>query len=159
MQDSELSIKNLQAKIEEAFSDVEQPSSDNITNHNCPECRAVRRVFRNQSWRAIEPKKVYWAFGQLSLFTPEAFHYFLPAFMIYSLREPNSDVCQFVVFALTLHRKQVRSEWWQKRIDKFTEEQKLACNLFLRWLLPNPEYAFDADDIKQALETSWKIKA
>jgi hypothetical protein len=157
MQNSELSVENLQAKIEAAFSDVKPPLSENIIEHECQECRDVERTFRNQNWRNIEPKKVEWAYDKLPLFTPEAFHYFLPAFMLYSTQEPNSEVCEFVVFALA--SKKASEEWWQERLDKFTTVQKAACNLFLRWLLPNPEYVCDSKDMEKALKTWWKEEA
>lgn len=156
MQNSELSVENLQSKIEAAFSDIEPPSPKNIIEHECQECRDVEQTFRNQNWRNIELKKVEWAYDKLPLFTPEAFQYFLPAFMIYSLRKPESDVCEFLVYALA--SKKVSVEWWQERLDKFTEAQKSVCSLFLRWLLPNREYTYDAKDIKRALETWWKTE-
>jgi hypothetical protein len=157
MRNSELSVEKLQAEIEAAFSDVAPPATDNIIEHDCEECRSVERTFRNKDWRRLEREKVKSAYDKLPLFTPEAFIYFLPAFMIYSLPEPESEVCEFLVYALA--DKKVSVEWWQERLDKFTEAQKAACNLFLRWLLPNPEYAYDADDMKRALETWWKTEA
>jgi hypothetical protein len=73
------------------------------------------------------------------------------------LGEPHSEVCVFLVYALASKKNSV--EWWQKRLDKFTEAQRRACNLFLSWLLFNPEYVFDSKNINQALETWWKIEA
>ncbi len=157
MQDSELSVENLQFKIETAFSDVAPPASNNIIEHECQECRDVERNFRNQSWRNIEPEKIKWAYDKLPLFTPEAYIYFLPAFMLYSLREPESEVCEFLVYGLT--NKKPTSEWWQERYSKFTEAQKSACNYILRWLLPNPEYIYSANDIEKSLKMWWKTDA
>ena len=157
MQNSELSVENLQSKIEAAFSDVQPPASDNIIEHECQECREVERTFRNQNWRNIEPKKIEWAYDKLPLFTPEAFLYFLPAFMIYSLREPESQVCEFLIYGLT--RKKPTNEWWQERFSKLTEAQKSACSYILRWLLPNPEHIYIADDIRKSLEMWWKTEA
>lgn len=155
MQNSELSVENLQSKIEAAFSDVEQPLPENIIEHDCQECRGVERNFRNQNWRNIEPEKIESAYDKLPLFTPEAHQYFLPAFMLYSLHERQSEVCEFVFYNLATGKSQI--EWWQKRLDKFTEAQKQACNLFLRWLQHQPDY--DAEDFKaieRALEKWWK---
>ena len=157
MQNSELSVENLQAKIEAAFSDVEPPSIGNIIAHDCQECREVERTFRNQNWRNIEPEKIEWAYDKLPLFTSEAFLYFLPAFMIYSLREPESEVCDFLIYGLT--NKKPSDEWWQERYSKFSEAQKSVCNLILRWLSLNPEHIYKVEDIEKALKLWWKTEA
>ena len=95
MIDPDLSIENLRPIIEEAFANVEPPDPENVIQHDCPECRAVRRVFRHEQWRSIKPNKVDWGHDKLSLFTPQAFQYFLPAFMLYSVGDPSSIVCNF----------------------------------------------------------------
>src|SRR2546430_7895199 len=144
MSDSEVSIDKLRTAIEEAFSHVEPPDSANIIEHDCPECRAVRRVFRNENWRSMKLEKVEWGHDKLPLFTPHAFQYFLPAFMLYSVDEPSDIVCELLVCTLSL--KKADDEWWQKGIDKFTPDQKAACNLFLRWIQLRPEYASESED-------------
>jgi hypothetical protein len=161
MQSSELSVKNLQTKIEAAFSGIEPPLPENIARYNeYPEGRAIRRVFRGENWRTIPAKKLEWGFDKLPLLTPDAFHYFLPAFMLYSLQKPEGEVCLFVLYALAYNKNEDKY-WWQESLDKFTNNQKTACNWFLRWLLLNPEYRDydeDADAIKHALKTWWKTE-
>ena len=147
--------ESLRAKIDVAFADVEPPDAEDLIALDCPECRAVRRVFRNEDRHEIKPRKIEWGYDKLPLFTPRAFQYFLPAFMLYSLENPSSDVCQYTIYGLALH--EADDEWWQERINRFTKEQIAACNLFLKWIYPHPDYAYDSKMIERALERWWQI--
>jgi len=77
--------------------------------------------------------------------------------MLYSVDEPSDIVCELLVYTLSL--KKADDEWWQKRIDKFTPDQKAACNLFLRWIQLRPEYASESEDIQRAVTQRWQMKA
>jgi hypothetical protein len=150
MSNAAISIEHLESKIGEGFSNLVPPDEQNIVEHDCPECRAVRRVFRNEDWRKLSTRKIEWAYDKLPLFTPSAFQYFLPVFLLYSLRDPLSDVCQYTVYALAQQKKD--DAWWQQKIENFTPEQKSICHLFLRWIYPNPEFSYDSRTIERALE-------
>ena len=157
MSDPDLSIENLRISIEEAFTSVKPPDPDNIIEHDCPECRAVRRVFRNEHWHSLKPEKIDWGHDKLPLFTPHAFQHFLPAFMLYSLGEPSDIVCELLVYSLIFRKE--NDDWWQKRLDRFTPNQKAACRLFLRWVQLQPKYASDSDDIEHAVEHWWQVES
>ena len=77
----------LKQTIEEAFADVAYPGDNNITRcpYNCSECRRVADHFKGRlgTGHTLEELREYHV--ALSLFTPEAFHYFLPAFMLVSV--------------------------------------------------------------------------
>jgi hypothetical protein len=156
MSDLDISIENLRTNIETAFTDADSPDPDNIIEHDCPECRAVRRVFQKEHWRSLKAEKIDWGHDKLPLFTPHAFHYFLPAFMLYCLDDPSDIVCELLVYSLIFHEEK---DWWQKRVDKFTPNQKAACSLFLRWVQLQPEYASDSEDIERAVAQWWQIES
>jgi hypothetical protein len=77
----------LKRMIEEAFASVPYPGDNNITRcpYNCTECRRIADFFKGKEWnnQSLEDLRVNHV--ALSLFTPEAFHYFLPAFMLVSM--------------------------------------------------------------------------
>jgi hypothetical protein len=77
----------LKQTIEKAFRDVPYPGDDNITRcpYNCAECRRVATFFKGKEWTGHDAVELRAYHVALSLFTPEAFHYFLPAFMLVSL--------------------------------------------------------------------------
>ncbi len=81
---SETQLETLKQKIVSAFGDVLYPKGD-IVSHECDECCEVGRIFANLDWKTIEPQFLENNYDKLPVFSPEAFHFFLPAYLIYSL--------------------------------------------------------------------------
>jgi hypothetical protein len=73
--------------IEQAFTGVPQPADDNITRcpYNCAECRRIAELFKGKTSGGFSVEELRTVHVALSLFTPEAFHYYLPAFMLASV--------------------------------------------------------------------------
>ncbi len=78
---------SLKQTIQKAFADVSYPGDDNITHcpYKCAECRRIAEYFKGRDWQGQSVDELRKHHVALSLFTPEAFHYFLPAFMLVSL--------------------------------------------------------------------------
>ena len=78
---------SLKQAIEEAFADVPYPGDGNITRcpYNCTECTRVALYFKGKTQTGHTEQDLRVNHVALTLFTPEAFHYFLPAFMLLSL--------------------------------------------------------------------------
>ncbi len=98
-----MDIQNLRAKIIDAFSSTPHPGKRNITGHECEECYELRDTFSPLKWDAVPPEIIDDNFGQLSLFTPEAYRYFLPAYLLRCLDnfDPDNRICEFVIYSLT----------------------------------------------------------
>lgn len=79
-----MSLKQI---IEEAFAEVPYPGDNNITRcpYHCSECRRIAEYFKGRQWTGYEIEELRNNNVALSLFTPEAFQYFLPAFMLASV--------------------------------------------------------------------------
>jgi hypothetical protein len=77
----------LKEMIQEAFAGVAYPGDENITRcpYNCAECRRIADYFKGKEWAGQDVEEMRKHHVALSLFTPEAFHYFLPAFMLASI--------------------------------------------------------------------------
>src|SRR5271154_3680818 len=78
---------SLKSAIEEAFADVPYPGDENITRcpYRCSECTRVALYFKGKGQSGHAETDLRANHVALSLFTPEAFHFFLPAFMVMSL--------------------------------------------------------------------------
>jgi hypothetical protein len=78
---------SLKQAIEEAFAGVPYPGDSNITRcpYNCSECTRVALYFKGKDQTGHVESDLRANHVALSLFTPEAFQYFLPAFMLMSL--------------------------------------------------------------------------
>jgi hypothetical protein len=117
----------LKQNIIEAFYDVPYPKSS-IAPHECEECREIRETFAGKNWKNIESKILEENYGIIPLFSPEAFHYFLPAYMVYSLENTRenylNEVFEFTVYTL-VPSKDIKENpsYWIERFRSFTPDQ------------------------------------
>ena len=124
---------SLEESIQSAFADVQHPGKDRITKctwAGCPECAEISQTFGSKSAVSVEDA-VLAEHTALPLFTPEAFHYFIPAYMLYSIRHPNSDVTFFT--RQTLGEARVDA-FYVNRWRLFTARQREAVISFLQFL-------------------------
>lgn len=119
-------LEALKQRVVRAFADVPYPKGP-IAPHECDECHGVEKDFMNQDWKTIDPSIVEENFGKLPLFSPEAFHFFLPAYLVYALENPaheRGEVAEFTTYALTPGKEIKESpSWWRERFKHFTREQ------------------------------------
>ena len=83
-------LKNLRQEILDAFENV-APPKDGIIQHECDDCFAMRDSFIGNDWKTLESKTIEDNSGSLLLLTPDAFHYFLPAYLIHSLENLSAN--------------------------------------------------------------------
>jgi hypothetical protein len=127
---------SLKQTIEEAFADVEYPGDQNITRcpYNCAECRRVAEFFKGRTWTGQNDEELRPQHVALTLFTPEAFHYFLPAFMLVSIGGyEKGDVIPDAIrfhFEYTLEMK----GHFVVRLSKFSRAQRKAIIDYLIYM-------------------------
>lgn len=117
----------LKSEISEIFPDIANPGKDQLIVHECEECFGLQHDFEAVKWKEIEPARLEANFDKLPLFSPLAFHYYVPAFLSYAIENPHSDVCQFVIFALT--PSGAATDWWLERWRLFSQEQRLLTDV------------------------------
>ncbi|MGJ8734609.1 MAG: DUF6714 family protein [Cellulophaga sp.] len=80
--------------IENAFNNELYPGDYNLVYDNTKkhfECIEVRELFRNKEWKNLTNNFMFEEYNALFFFTKKAFKYFLPAFMIFSIKEYNES--------------------------------------------------------------------
>ncbi len=92
-------VMNVLQTIESAFDHVGYPGDVNIIQCGCPICRQITEYFRGTKWQMHTLEGLRKHQLAITLFTPEAFRYFLPAFMTQSLGA-WSDTC-LIPFLIT----------------------------------------------------------
>jgi len=141
------------AEIEQTFE--ARPLPHPIAECDCPGCRDLTADFYGRQWLEIDDAKLE-ANKSLSFFAPKAFHYFLPAYLRYSLRHFNlgSEVCEFTVYALTpnLGREDpVRTAWLRERLSCFDRKQAEIVVRFLTLVLQDEELSGFHYDIEEGI--------
>ncbi|HEY6167580.1 MAG TPA: DUF6714 family protein [Verrucomicrobiae bacterium] len=124
----------LKEKIAAAFTDVAQPADEAITRcpYQCFECTAVAGFFKGKKWPEITAADARHYHGALNVFTPEAFHYYVPAFMFASL--DSNDRHDIIPDSIRYHFEFAleHREYFHIRMSKFSAAQKKVITEFLR---------------------------
>lgn len=80
----------------EAFKNARSPDG-NIVSHNCVECDEIYKDFSSYASRDVPDYVLERRADSLPLLTPAAWRYFLPAYLDYAIRHPNSEVGEYVL--------------------------------------------------------------
>ncbi|MBA4122247.1 MAG: hypothetical protein H0X72_07270 [Acidobacteria bacterium] len=143
MPHSQKKLENLKNRIIEVFENVSYPKGF-ITEHECEECFGVRKAFLNKDWKDITSKTLEENYDKLPLFSPEAFHCFFPAYLIYSLEHFTEDdeVCDFTTFTLMVKCEEIeqKSDYWKNRFQFFTKNQINLVYEFMDLVIQNEAY-------------------
>src|ERR1700758_4722913 len=116
----------LKRQIMEAFADVSYPGDGNITRcpYHCAECARIAEHFKGKQSSGYTAEELRPFHVALSLFTPEAFHYFLPAFMLASLDSyEKGDVIPDAIRFHFEYAQEMKGHF-AVRMSKFTPAQR-----------------------------------
>jgi hypothetical protein len=160
-------IEHLKSEIIKVFAEVEQPAKDNIVLHECEECRGVRNDFTNVKWQKASGELLENNYDKIPLLSPEAFNYFLPAYLLYTLNNFNDDfsvVCDYTLYAITPEKNWKDengniSSYWKEKFSLFTTAQMNAIYHFLELARQNPIYNNNVRSIEKAYDRLKEIKS
>ncbi len=136
MSDFKASAELVKQKIKEAFAGVQFPGDEHLLNPKSFDDSEIED-FKGKGWKLwenIPGEIINYNYCSLPFFSPEAFLFVLPAYMIYALDNFESNVSDFTVYSLTDTSDYTESEIdeiFASRESLFTEHQKEAIALFL----------------------------
>jgi hypothetical protein len=126
--------ETLKQTIAKAFADVPYPGDDRIaqcSKQPCDECAGIRWGLKGRTSSLLLPYVLQYHASALPLLFPEAFHYFISAYMYYSIDHPNSEVAFFTRQGLG---EDGLDEFYLKRFCLFTMQQREAVIALLEFL-------------------------
>jgi hypothetical protein len=146
---------SLQETIEAAFKNTPYPGDKNITTCQCPECEKIGARFRGTTWRDHTLDQLQQHQTAISLFSPEALRFFLPAFMVRSLGRwwdvtlmPFFIAQQFV--PRTAVEDAVTKRHREARWNAFSPEQHRAIAAYLKEYAAS-ESVLGKNDVQRAI--------
>jgi hypothetical protein len=73
----------------------------------------VTKFFSGKSWKGLDAAQLRQHRAAMYMFTPQAHHYYLPAFIIAALSSPPEfdDIPDLIIFHLSMHYD---SFWWER---------------------------------------------
>jgi hypothetical protein len=116
--------------IFKAFAAVPKPTAEAVLACHCAHCLPLREEFLPYSWDKVPGESVDRQSSHLSLFTPWAFQYYLPTYLLRSIEDPRGDVCIFTAYSLD----DLESEWGRDRYPRLTGDQVRSITLALRYI-------------------------
>ena len=124
----------LREKIQLAFGGVPIPDDDNIIVPGSPhpDAKSVAEFFRGKLWTTVTTGEAREMHGALTHFSPEALHYYLPAFMLASL--DAYDIFDLIPESIRVDLEYVGAHrtHFPVRMAEFNRDQKRAITDFLR---------------------------
>ncbi|MBW4497541.1 MAG: hypothetical protein KME26_31645 [Oscillatoria princeps RMCB-10] len=162
MSEFQVSAELVKQKIKEAFYGVEFPGDEHLLNPKSFDDSEIED-FKGKGWKLwenIPGEIIKYNYCSLPFFSPEAFLFVLPAYMIYALDNPQSNVSDFTVYSLTdtSDKSEIR-EIFASRVSLFTEIQKEAIALFLEYEADQYDYRrYPSNPASKALQSYWSKK-
>jgi hypothetical protein len=123
----------LAERIEAAFESVPPPPTDRVVTPTYDD-EGVTGFFKGKHWRDVSIDELRTHHVALSFFSPEAFHYYVPAFMLAELRDPIA--AGQIGPSLLFHFSRPEEPSWEpelrQRLALLTAEQKAVVADFVR---------------------------
>lgn len=146
-------MKKLETQIREAFRDRAYPGDDNLVDGDDLERIDIRRDFKGWRWEKVPPAIIEHNYSSLYFFTPEAFCYYLPAYLTYSLGPTGatSNVPDSTLFSLTSFSPELRAA---RRLMTAAEREAICA--YLRSVAAAAhEDNQEVDDALEAIRLLW----
>lgn len=152
-------IEELHQRILAAFPKIAPPLPENLTEHNCDECEGVKDDFSGVEWWSADDWLIDKSIDVLPLFTPEAFHYYLPAFLLRALAgfNPDNEVLEFSVYSLSPTKTPIDDPRYRTRLNLFTPEQISAVASFLEQIQNDERFYAYYADAERGLRKFWHL--
>lgn len=132
--------KEIISLIQKAFGGCEYPGDDHLVERRPsggidPESMEVQNAFCGKHWRDITPRLLFDHRQCIVLFTPEAWRFYLPGYMICSIQHYDEvDTVPHEVFQTltpSFHRKR---EWFDVQVSGLTPAERAAVRRFLEFM-------------------------
>jgi hypothetical protein len=83
-------IDDVLVQIYAAFANVPRPENDELLHPNCADDNDIMALYEVTDWHDLSDATVENEYAALSFLSPAGFRYFIPAYMSFTLRHPES---------------------------------------------------------------------
>jgi hypothetical protein len=128
-----MNASNVIQLIEDAWREVPYPGDDKIFRPDSYDDEGIANYFGGRTWRDHSAADLRAYSSAFTFFTPEAFHYWLPAFMIAAIQSPEEAdvIVEYIAWHLGARhepkgwslfspaQRQAVAKYFQFQIDRF----------------------------------------
>ena len=159
-----MSSENVIQSIRSAFAKVVYPGDSWIVSgSNDYEADEVHRNFVGRHWESFTRQELLDNYTALFFFTPQAFHYYLPAYLIASMDQLcyGDALANATMYSLSPHEgihEEMESQFFLERINLLDIHQFDATTDTIKYILETfPEYFFE--DAGRKLSDFWHLRS
>jgi hypothetical protein len=142
----------VRALIVAAFANASYPGDDHVVPNpdHCPECQDVATALRGKHWRDLPPPLILEQKDALPLLSPEAFRFFLPAYMLAWMDTETAMGGDSVIMNLKPANKAGSKQVWFEAGDgRLTEAQVQAVRSFLEFVDAKEQRYWDREGLER----------
>ena len=151
-------LKEIENLIRNSFAGMSLPSEDEVCTSNDNEALDDCAIFVGREWNDVDGDAIAEHQDALFWFTPKSFHYYMPAFMIAGLKEPDA---YYILNILLMLRPDVEASdacFARERWMLFNSAQRTSLKKWLVWIYAEMDRGDDTeleDALKVLQEQYW----
>jgi hypothetical protein len=144
-------------EIEKAFLHTTYPGDDYLAYAlTRADYWKLMNDFKGNHWKKIPPEILVKHVYDLPLFSPEAFRFYLPAYLLASLRgEPSGDFGEFTYYEFVPPEDEGSDmEYFLKRVEGFDRPQRASIRQFVELFIEADPY--DTNGLNARTKKFWE---
>ncbi len=150
------------AEIGAAFANVQRGATTlheaDVIDHcgSEREQRAARARDTERRWQDVPDADMASNPSALSFLCPESFRYYIPAYMVWSLRHYRTSQPDSVIYALTPNTNKTKDKKKLAAFAMFSLQQREVIRRYLEFMVEHGDCHIDDTAASLALESYWK---
>jgi hypothetical protein len=153
------SVRQLTEGVRQAFWGVAYPGDDALLvedSFDCLELEKLQSQEWNSHWAKVPDEMIEWHANSLAFLSPEAYRFYLPAFILYTLQKPEatSPVLPYLIYDL-LATAEGKRACHRRRIAVMSPEQKRAVLDFLKYVRDELKDVMCVQEAAAAIAIHW----
>lgn len=154
-----MTADTLIAEIKQAFSATRMPSDDELLHPDCMDDVDILEFYGGVEWQSLSDHQIVYSYAALTAFSALAFQYYLPAYLIWTLR--NKDSVEYASESTLLAldpgtEKEMLHDFRKSKFSRLDQAQVAVIRKFLQTLLEHDDLGPLA---LSALENYWSEDA
>jgi hypothetical protein len=136
-------VAEVLAEIDQAFRDAPRPGDDELLHPDARDESEIQALIGVPHWQELPDDTIENEYSALAFLGPTGFRHFLPAYLSWVLRHPDSDaaVISSTLYALTPAYDDPMRAFMLSKFSLLDEAQRAAVVSFLRAMIPYEDVA------------------
>ena len=131
-------LAKFKSRIRRTFNDSIYPGDDHIAkNIEHYEINDLQETFQKKDWRDVSVEvSEAWRMSTM-LFTPKAFRYFLPAFLLGAVHKNAIEISSYLIYALIPPNEPTELAQFIEMMNGFTDAQRSVIGEWIKRFFDN----------------------